>query len=771
MVAPTRYWSHGQEWEPSMRSSYKTKTKQQTLYPKWREKFRFNVPRAGAVLRLEVFDYDTGEFNADDPLGFVEIPLEALLHGKCVQPWVRLRLATTFASELKRLDAVKKPKVELFPKRVPSRNAVGDEGEGEEDWNIDDADLFSGDSTVFAPAMMLENLLVNETDKLVHNVSHVMGGLGKDKHDTKEAKHDAKGEGKRTKKGQMWPKYLGWEQVSARNGEHACVHVSMQYHYAPYGDALTGLLWPEGEYEYVPAKFDIDEMLTEVFKTLRLIDPIIQFFSADDLTGLMNNWYWDRPARSLFWVIFMRTLYTSFPFATWSFFQAYLVFVSYKGYHRRVRQLVQYRLGRALRVLHGIPADNPPGTLPTRVPPSIAREAGYHQPEEEHKEQKVDAKEGKAVGKAADGGGGGGDGSRSFDRGGGGCTGGDDNESIPWVGVPPTPKYMPEVVDQAMHAAKTNPNTVTPVQRLSLITAGVEAALSAPPFEPAFWGRPVKCFVSSEVDKERFDCMVPVHFWEAGNKEYNWNWCPEDDYDDCEFGLKALGPVIKGSIDKLLGLLQAPWMDKTHNLLIKINGILDSLHRLFDWREPAKCKAVAGALTVSAIIHLFVPFTQFLWLLNYFLFIYFTPAWEWGLRVLTLPFKLPGRLKVMRAAVNDALDPPPPPAGSPRSTASTADGSSPIRRGLRKVVKSDAGLSTKSPLSAQSPQSPGSALEMHVGAWPHSFEPHPLLERLLVPDGHSSKIRHKREKALMKEEKKSSQRGKGGSMSNLFASK
>ena len=54
-------------------------------------------------------------------------------------------------------------------------------------------------------------------------------------------------------------------------------------------------------------------------------------------------------------------------------------------------------------------------------------------------------------------------------------------------------------------------------------------------------------------------------------------------------------------------------MDTTENLLIKICNILDSLHGLFDWRNPAKCKAVGIGLAVSAVAHLFIPFNRVLW--------------------------------------------------------------------------------------------------------------------------------------------------------------
>ena len=43
----TGYWSHGQEWPPDMRFSFRTKTKSQTLNPRWLDSAKFYVPRSG----------------------------------------------------------------------------------------------------------------------------------------------------------------------------------------------------------------------------------------------------------------------------------------------------------------------------------------------------------------------------------------------------------------------------------------------------------------------------------------------------------------------------------------------------------------------------------------------------------------------------------------------------------------------------------------------------------------------------------------------------
>ena len=54
-------------------------------------------------------------------------------------------------------------------------------------------------------------------------------------------------------------------------------------------------------------------------------------------------------------------------------------------------------------------------------------------------------------------------------------------------------------------------------------------------------------------------------------------------------------------VDELISILRAPWMDKTENLLLKINRVLDMLHGLFDWRNPSKCCTVAAGIALTAL--------------------------------------------------------------------------------------------------------------------------------------------------------------------------
>jgi len=91
----TGRWSHEMEWPESMRITQKTAYKHLTLNPEWYESFIFPVRRGeGAILRLEVFDKD--QSSADDFLGSVEVPLEALLGGRPLDTWLILDLAKKF---------------------------------------------------------------------------------------------------------------------------------------------------------------------------------------------------------------------------------------------------------------------------------------------------------------------------------------------------------------------------------------------------------------------------------------------------------------------------------------------------------------------------------------------------------------------------------------------------------------------------------------------------------------------------------------------------
>lgn len=82
--------SGGLEWPEAMRETYKTGTRYATLNPIWggAEHFHWRVPRAEAVLRVEILDWDIGM--SHDVLSAVEIPLAGLLHQRRVDVWVPL---------------------------------------------------------------------------------------------------------------------------------------------------------------------------------------------------------------------------------------------------------------------------------------------------------------------------------------------------------------------------------------------------------------------------------------------------------------------------------------------------------------------------------------------------------------------------------------------------------------------------------------------------------------------------------------------------------
>lgn len=211
---------------------------------------------------------------------------------------------------------------------------------------------------------------------------------------------------------------------------------------------------------------------------------------------------------------------------------------------------------------------------------------------------------------------------------------------------------------------------------------------------------------------------------------------------------------------------------------------------------PPRCLVVAAILTASGLLHLFVPFSRFLWVLNYFLYSFWTPVWEWGIKLLTLPINLPKRLrhtaalrnekpfrKKVRASSISLLSPTGASSGAhqlqqqqqiEKSRAPRAvdrhvpvdnqhhndnDDDNDDEHGLDDIPalvhSNDDGAGSPSP-----PSSPGSqerarkklGLEhAHSGAGAAAEEHHvleeewpvhPLLEKLLVPDGRNGNVQH-----------------------------
>ena len=219
----TGYFSNGSEWPASMQGKFTTTHKSQTLYPVWNASAKFFVPRAGAVLRLEVFDRDA--MDEDDKLGYTEVPLEALLSGKKVQPWLRLKVAHQFKEKLRKIKKAKRDEAVRsgkFAAGDETQSGLRDaEDEPVEDWHVEQESVDERDKGSFlSQAMSLDG------DKMF--------------------------------------KFLGSHKKASKLGEHACVHVALRLHYAPWGEALTGLLWPEVPFECKDTKFDIERTLTQV---------------------------------------------------------------------------------------------------------------------------------------------------------------------------------------------------------------------------------------------------------------------------------------------------------------------------------------------------------------------------------------------------------------------------------------------------------------------------------------------------------------------------
>jgi hypothetical protein len=67
----------------------------------------------------------------------------------------------------------------------------------------------------------------------------------------------------------------------------------------------------------IPLDFDIDYVLTELFKTLRLIKPIISYFTSEDNIGVLDHFNWMRPLRSATWLFIFTVVFGYFPQFAW----------------------------------------------------------------------------------------------------------------------------------------------------------------------------------------------------------------------------------------------------------------------------------------------------------------------------------------------------------------------------------------------------------------------------------------------------------------------
>ncbi|CAM9478050.1 unnamed protein product [Ectocarpus sp. 4 AP-2014] len=81
-----RYLSTGQEWSERLRICDRTRTIKYSLNPVWNETFSLPVRRAGAILRVELWDWDRG--SCDDSLGSVEVSIDKELRSqKTIDTW------------------------------------------------------------------------------------------------------------------------------------------------------------------------------------------------------------------------------------------------------------------------------------------------------------------------------------------------------------------------------------------------------------------------------------------------------------------------------------------------------------------------------------------------------------------------------------------------------------------------------------------------------------------------------------------------------------
>jgi len=250
-----------------------------------------------------------------------------------------------------------------------------------------------------------------------------------------------------------------------------------------------------------------------------------------------------------------------------------------------------------------------------------------------------------------------------------------------------------------------------------LLEAEIDAALARPSPEPAFWGRPPAHDSSGK--HGRYESIVPVFYDSDDEHERDFNWMPADDFEDCKF---ELPPSLTFLVDQLIGLIRAPWMDTTENVIIRINAFLDPIFKLLDWRNPTLAKTMALVFGASAVLHLWVPFHLFFWALHVFLFTWWTPALAVGLKVLLAPYQLPARLLDLRGQ---------------RRTAALDQSGGEARTGAHQSGDGGKALERR-PSFKQGRAPPPVANAPPV---------HPLLAKLLVPTAHKDRINYRFDKS------------------------
>jgi hypothetical protein len=70
-------------------------------------------------------------------------------------------------------------------------------------------------------------------------------------------------------------------------------------------------------------EFDVESLVGEIFKLLRLLKPIIAFFSREDGRGLVQLMGWTVPVRTAAWMAVVFTLTKSAPGLVWPAIQVH----------------------------------------------------------------------------------------------------------------------------------------------------------------------------------------------------------------------------------------------------------------------------------------------------------------------------------------------------------------------------------------------------------------------------------------------------------------
>eukprot|EP00903_Cladosiphon_okamuranus_P009643 g9176.t1 len=259
-----RYLSTGQEWSEQFRIKQQTRIVKYRLNPVWNESFSLPVRRAGAFLRVEVWDWNFRM--SDDPLGSFEVKIgEELLSQKAVDMWFVL-------------DAPRDLK-----KSSSSSSDVEGNREAEQQQQLSEVEEQINEEREAAETLAGKRHRSKNTSRR-RRIKRRMKNKVKD---SRQHNHSA-GEELETCEA----------CIQRRRDQFGEVRLQLQFEFNEFGETCSHM-WPEEPPQPVEmAEFSPNRLYYNTLLLLELVRPYVSF-----LTEAINVVYWVLPWTSLSWFI------------------------------------------------------------------------------------------------------------------------------------------------------------------------------------------------------------------------------------------------------------------------------------------------------------------------------------------------------------------------------------------------------------------------------------------------------------------------------------